>query len=136
MKDKNAVHVAGKRKRAVARATIKKGSGKIKINRIPIDGYEPSIARMKIREALFFAPELLNKVDITVQVSGGGISSQAEAVRLAIARSIAEYTKDGKLEKNYFSYDRHFLVADVRRKEMRKPNSCGKARAKKQKSYR
>lgn len=136
MKEENYVHVAGKRKRAVARVTIKKGKGRIRINNIPLDCYQPKLARAKMREAIMFAPNIISKVDINVNLNGGGIQSQADAARLAIARSLVRYTKDSKLEKEYLTYDRHFLVADVRRKEVRKPNSQGKARAKRQKSYR
>ena len=137
MKEKKQVHYAGKRKRAIARATIKKGSGKIFVNRVPLDNIEPKLTRIKIREVLFLAPaDVVEKVDIIVRTSGGGIMSQADSVRLAIARALAGYTKGDTLERDYLKYDRHLLVADVRRKEVRKPNRCGKARAKRQKSYR
>lgn len=136
MKDKNNTHLSGKRKRAVARATIKKGTGKVMINGVLLENYEPAISRSRIKEALFFAHEILNSIDIIVRLNGGGISSQAESVRLAVARALAEYTKDSKLETKYLGYDRHLLIADVRRKEKRKPNRHGKARAKRQKSYR
>jgi len=135
MKDKS-VHRAGKRKRAVARATVKAGNGKITINRIPLKILEPVLIREKIREALMFAPEIINKINISIITSGGGIMSQAESARLAIARVLVQYSKNKNLERDYLDYDRHFLVADIRRKEMRKPNTCGKARAKRQKSYR
>jgi ribosomal protein S9 len=53
---------------------------------------------------------------------------------LAIARALVE--KDKKLKEVFLDYDRQLLVADVRQKESAKPNSHGKARAKRQKSYR
>ena len=80
------------------------------------------------------AGDLANGVDIHVSVNGGGFNAQAEAARLAIARALVKHSK--KLEKVFLTYDRHLLVADVRRKETRKPNTHGKARAKRQKSYR
>ncbi|MCH8014397.1 MAG: 30S ribosomal protein S9, partial [Candidatus Dadabacteria bacterium] len=90
----------------------------------------------KLREPLTIAGDLANKVDIKVNVFGGGISSQADASRLAIAKSLIEYSKNDKLKEQFLNYDRNLLVADVRRKEPSKPNRHGQARAKRQKSYR
>ena len=127
---------SGKRKRAVARACIKQGTGIVKINNRLLDFYEPELARLKLQEPLMLAEGHSNKVDISVRVFGGGIMSQAEAARLAMARALTEFTKDKKLEKAFLQYDRHLLVADVRRRETRKPNRHGKARSMRQKSYR
>ena len=128
------IHVSGKRKRAVARVTLKEGAGKVRVNKILLDVYEPTLSRLKLREPLLLAGDIASKVDISVNVFGGGQSSQAEAARLAIARALVAYSK--KLESVFLNYDRHLLVADVRRKEASKPNRHGKARAKRQKSYR
>ena len=128
------IHCSGKRKRAVARATLKPGKGSIRVNNKMIDTIRPRIARLKIQEPLILAGSLANSVDIKVNVCGGGFISQAEAVRLAIARSLVKYDK--KLEKSFLSYDRQLLVADVRRKEPKKPNTSSGARSKRQKSYR
>jgi len=130
------VHTSGKRKRAIARATLREGSGKIKINKVPLDFYEPKLYRLRIREALMLAGDLASKVDIDVNVNGGGIASQADAVRLAIAKSLLDHSKSEKLKEQFLKYDRNLLVADVRRHEASKPNRHGQARAKKQKSYR
>ena len=127
---------SGKRKQAIARATIRPGKGIVKINNQVLDSYEPKLSRLKIREPLIIAGDLLNKVDIRVNVSGGGISSQADASRLAIAKALVEFSKSDKLKEQYLNYDRNLLVADVRRKEPAKPNRHGQARAKRQKSYR
>ncbi|NOZ80886.1 MAG: 30S ribosomal protein S9 [DPANN group archaeon] len=132
-----AIHVSGKRKRAVARATIKPGKGKIRVNAILLEHYEPALARAKLKEPLIIAGDLADKVDISVNIMGGGQSSQAGAARLAISRALVRfYAKDKMLEKTLLEYDRQLLVADVRRKESSKPNSHGQARAKRQKSYR
>ncbi len=130
------IHTSGKRKRAIARATLKPGVGKIRVNSALLNYFEPKLARLKIREPLMLAGNLGNQVDIDLNVSGGGIMAQAEAARLAIARALVEFTKDEKLEEEFLKYDRHLLVADIRRKETRKPNRHGKARSKVQKSYR
>ena len=130
------LNTSGKRKRSIARAVIKPGKGVIKINNRLIDFYQPDIARLRLQEPLILAGDAVNKVDITIKVFGGGIMSQAEAARLAMAKALVGFSKDKKLEKTFLDYDRHLLVADVRRKEVKKPNTHGKARSKRQKSYR
>jgi small subunit ribosomal protein S9 len=130
----NTIHVSGKRKRAIARATLTPGSGIVTINNIHLDGIQPPIARLKMQEPLILAGDIANKVTIHVRVKGGGVISQATAVRLAIARAFVAF--DAKLKEIFLEYDRTLLVADVRRNEPAKPNSHGKARAKVQKSYR
>ena len=130
------VTASGKRKRAIARATIRPGKGIVKVNNRILDFYEPKFSRLKLREPLIIAGDLINKVDIRVNVVGGGISSQADASRLAIAKGLVEFSKSDKLKEDFLNYDRNLLVADVRRKEPAKPNRHGQARAKRQKSYR
>lgn len=128
------IHKSGKRKTAIARATLTKGGGNVKINRTNIDVYEPKVYRLKIREPLILASNVSGEVDIDVSVTGGGPMAQAEAARLAIGRALAEYAP--KLKNTYLEYDRQLLVGDVRYKETHKPNKHGSARSKKQKSYR
>ncbi len=127
------INTSGKRKRSIARATLKQGTGLIKINHQPIDIYQPKMARLKLREPLILAENVANEVNININVKGGGVISQTEAARLALSRALVKYNK--KLEKVFLDYDRHLLIADVRRKEACKPNTS-KARAKRQKSYR
>ena len=79
------------------------------------------------------AISIRSKVDVSVNVQGGGVVSQAEAARLAIAKALAEYKPT--LKKTFLDYDRTLLVADVRRNEPHKPGDS-KPRAKRQKSYR
>ncbi len=126
--------VSGKRKKAIARATIREGTGKLKINKRPLSSISSEFVRLKIQEPLFFAEDTAPKLDIDVNVSGGGVVSQADAVRLAIARGLVAYNP--KLKQTFLDYDRTLLVADVRQRETRKPNSRGKARQKVQTSYR
>jgi small subunit ribosomal protein S9 len=128
------INTSGKRKRAIARAKLVDGKGVIRINSLLLDNYQPAMFRMKIQEPLILAGNVIaKKVNVNVTVNGGGIASQADAARLAIGRALVEY--DDKLEKVFLDYDRQILVADVRRKEVAKPNDS-KARAKRQKSYR
>ncbi|RME31998.1 30S ribosomal protein S9 [Candidatus Woesearchaeota archaeon] len=131
---KKTIVTSGKRKRAIARATLTAGTGTIKINNLLLNYYGTPIARQRILEPLLLAGADAEKVDIRVRVSGGGQTGQADAVRLAIGRALAEHKPS--LKSVLLDYDRQLLVADVRRKEVRKPNSHGKARAKRQKSYR
>ena len=130
------INTSGKRKAAIARATLMQGNGLVRVNSIPLDFIEPKMSRLKLREPLILAGDIANKVDIDVRVFGGGITSQAEASRLAIAKALVNFTKNDKLKEIFLNYDRNLLVADVRRKEPAKPNRHGQARAKVQKSYR
>ncbi len=134
--DKKAIiHAAGKRKRAVARATLRPGHGTVRINSRNLSIIEPELFRLRLQEPLLLAGELAGQVDISVNVSGGGRSGQVEASRLAIAKVLAEYG-GSELKKTFLDYDRHLLVADTRFKEARKFGTHSRARAKRQKSYR
>ena len=128
------IHMSGKRKSAVARATLRPGGGVVRINSQLLQYYEPKLARARLMEPLLLAEDSAKTVDISVNVRGGGVNSQADAARLAIAKVLAAY--DNKLQKQFLDYDRTLLVADVRLKETHKPNRHGSARSKKQKSYR
>ena len=94
----DAVNTSGKRKTAIARATVKEGTGKVTINKTPLAIYSPELARLKIEEPLQLVPEKAAKVDIAVLVQGGGVMGQAAAVRTAIARGLVDYYKDDELE--------------------------------------
>lgn len=126
---------SGKKKTAIARATVKKGTGKVRINKKPLEIYDPDFAKFKITEAVMLAGEVLNGIDIDVVVSGGGIIGQASAVRTAVARGIVDWTNDTSLRDTYMAYDRNLLVNDSRQKETKKFGGPG-ARARYQKSYR
>lgn len=132
---KRVLLTSGKRKTAIARATVKPGRGRIKINKIPIDTYSPEIARKKIMEPLLLAGDSWKKLDIEVDVRGGGFMAQAEAARMSIARAIVKLLKSSEIEGMYKKFDRTILSGDPRRKEPKKFGGPG-ARRKKQKSYR
>ena len=135
MKEKKIVSTSGKRKTAVARATVKRGKGRVRINKKPVELHTPELARDKIIEPLTLAGDLAKKVDISVSVNGGGLMGQAEATRTAIARGLVEFFNDSELEELYRGYDRSLIVNDPRRKETKHPLGRG-ARKKRQKSYR
>lgn len=134
----NVLTISGKRKTAIAKATIREGTGIIKINHKPIETF-PFLRRLMLLEPLRIAQDVLKDklqtFDISINVKGGGVESQVEATRLAIARALVSFTKNDELKKAYLNYSRSLLIADVRRKETRKPGRS-KARAKRQKSYR
>jgi small subunit ribosomal protein S9 len=129
------INTSGKRKSAIARVTVKKGSGQVRINKVPLEIYSPELARLKIQEPLALVPEKAVQVDIQVNVKGGGIMGQAEASRTAIAKGLVEFFNDSELERNFKQYDRSLLISDPRRKLPKKPMGRG-ARKKRQKSYR
>ena len=129
------IETSGARKTAVARATIKEGQGRIRINGVPVEIFQPELARLKLMEPIVLAGERVTKVDISVRTRGGGVIGQAEAARTAISRAMTDFFKDQELEKAYKDYDRTLLVNDVRKKLPKKPGGKG-ARKKKQKSYR
>jgi small subunit ribosomal protein S9 len=133
---KKIVTISGKRKTAIAKATIRTGRGRIRVNNVPLEVVEPKIARLKIMESLLHIEnERRDKVDLTVRVSGGGFMGQAEAARMAIARGLVKWTKSKHLQSAFAEYDRTMLAGDPRRKEPKKFGGPG-ARAKRQKSYR
>ncbi len=129
------INTIGKRKLAVARAVLKPGKGVIRINSENLDIYQPKLCKLRILEPLMMAGDSVNKFNINVKVYGGGIQSQAEAVRQAIARGLVLATSSKQLKQEFLNYDRHLLVSDVRFNEPHK--SCdSKPRRKRQKSYR
>ncbi len=135
MKAPTIVHATGKRKAAVARATVRKGQGRVRVNERPLELVEPELVRQKIQEPLLMVGERTRTLDIRVDVQGGGIVGQASAARTAVARGLVEWLKDDALRETFKHYDRSLLVNDPRRKLPKRPGGRG-ARARRQKSYR
>jgi len=132
----NSVHANGKRKTAKARVSVKEGDGNVIINKEGLKAW-PETLRLRILEPVRLAGEVTDEVDIRAQTRGGGLSGQAEAIRMAIARGLVKYTGSDELESKFMNYDRNLLVEDYRRTETRKPSQSSKgARHKRQKSYR
>jgi len=124
----------GTRKRATARAYVREGKGRIRINGIPVDNIAPRYRNMRIKEALIIAGDLASGVDIDVKVKGGGVWGQADAARTAIANALVTWTKNEKLRNMYVDYDRTLLISDARRTEPHKPSrsTAGPRRTKQQ----
>jgi small subunit ribosomal protein S9 len=136
MPAKKVLVVSGKRKTAAARAVVKPGIGKVRINRTPVEILEPEIAREKIMEPLLQAGEdVWKQLDMDVTTSGGGYMGQAEAARMAVANALLKWTKSSHLRTVFTEYDRTMVAGDSRSKESKKFGGPG-ARAKEQKSYR
>ncbi|MDY6931555.1 MAG: 30S ribosomal protein S9 [Halobacteriota archaeon] len=129
------INTSGKKKAAVARATIRKGNGKVRINKKPLEILEPESVKQKILEVMCLAGDVSSEVDIDVNVMGGGFMGQADATRTAIAKGLFDWTNDNDIKEAFLSSDRNLLVSDHRQKEPKKYGGKG-ARAKNQKSYR
>jgi len=132
----NKIIASGKRKTAVARATLIDGSGKISVNKKDHKNLQ-MFDKLKIEEPLRIAEKILGKLnfDVNINVKGGGEKGQIEAARLALAKVITKFANNEGLVKAYLDYDRNLLIADVRRKEAYKPGDS-KARKKRQSSKR
>jgi len=128
--------ISGKRKTAIAKATIVEGSGRVLINRIPYQNLD-FFKKLAIDEPIEITKKILGNFnfDIYVNVKGGGSESRITSSRLAIARALINYTKSEDLKRAFSEYDKNLLVADIRRKEPNKPGDS-KARKKRQKSFR
>jgi small subunit ribosomal protein S9 len=129
-------NTSGKKKTAVARATVSDGEGRVRINSQPVELVEPEMSRLKMLEPFRISgSDLRDDVDIDVDVAGGGFAGQADAVRTAIARGLVEHYGDAELRDAFREFDRSLLVNDVRQRESKKWGGPG-ARARYQKSYR
>lgn len=137
------------RKTASAFVHIRRGSGSVRINNVPVEMLSQEVARETILAPLEVAGELRQRVDISVRVSGGGYMGQAGAAATAISRALVGWTKSRKepkdhplqkpvrddLRKRITEYDKYLISGDARRKEPKKFGGPG-ARRRKQKSYR
>ncbi|WP_455282147.1 30S ribosomal protein S9 [[Eubacterium] cellulosolvens] len=132
---KKVMIISGKRKTAVAKAVLRSGAGKITFNNYPLNLVNPETARMKLMEPLIVAGEKAKNIDIKIKAQGGGVISQAEAARVAIARGLVKWTKSAQLKRALKNQDRAMLAGDPRRAESKKFGGPG-ARRRKQKSYR
>lgn len=125
----------GKRKTAIARAYVRKGMGRIRVNHVPLEIWPYEIGRFKMLEPIKLAGRKADGLDIEVSVEGGGVMGQADAARTAIARGMWAYLKDDELANLFREYDRTLVAPDTRFKLPKKPLGRG-ARKKRQKSYR
>ncbi|MFH1447226.1 MAG: 30S ribosomal protein S9 [Candidatus Micrarchaeota archaeon] len=125
----------GKRKESVARATVSEGKGIIRINSMSIDNIEPASLRDIVLEPVHIAGASASKLDIHINICGGGVVGQMQAARVAVAKAILKYTGSEELKQKMISVDRNMIIEDKRRVEPKKYKGP-KARARSQKSYR
>ncbi|MBN1941382.1 MAG: 30S ribosomal protein S9, partial [Candidatus Diapherotrites archaeon] len=100
-KTKTGLNVKAKKKTAVARAVVKKGSGKIRVNKIIFEEYYQPYVKEFVAEPLTLIGGKSKEVDITIKVQGGGHMGQAVAARTAIAKALDEYFDDDKIKKKF-----------------------------------
>ena len=142
-KQSELVQTFGRKKNAIAVATVRKGKGLIKVNGSPIEILEPRVLRIKVFEPLLLiGQKKFANVDIKIKVKGGGYTSQIYAIRQALAKGIVAFNQKfvdenskREIKELFLQYDRTLLVADPRRCEPKKYGGPG-ARARNQKSYR
>ncbi|MEK6959433.1 MAG: 30S ribosomal protein S9 [archaeon] len=131
---KAGMFVKAKKKTAIARGVIRKGTGHIKVNHMNVNVFAQGYVRDLVLDPIKLAGEAGKEFDIEVTVNGSGFMSRAVAVRSCIAKALVK-AKGKKLKDMFIEYDRNLLVDDVRRVESKKPLGR-KARGKKQKSKR
>ena len=100
------------RKTAKAHVYITKGIGKVRVNNVPIDMIEPTVAREVILVPLEISGELKNKIDISVRVSGGGFMGQSYAAATAITRALIGWTKNKRSLKNIHLQKKKELILE------------------------
>jgi small subunit ribosomal protein S9 len=111
----------GRRKTSTARVFLRPGTGAVNINRRAFETFFPTEAlRTQIRQPLLLT-ETADKFDILATVAGGGVSGQAGALRLGIARALVEYSAE--LRKRL--KDEGLLTRDARAKERKKYGMAG-----------
>ena len=117
------VQCFGRKKTSTALAFVKRGTGLIKVNGVPISLVQPEILKLKIFEpVLLIGTDKFQQVDIRVRVKGGGTTSQIYAIRQAIAKGIVAFyqkyvdeASKREIKDKLVAYDRSLLVADTRR---------------------
>ncbi|MBW6461590.1 MAG: 30S ribosomal protein S9 [DPANN group archaeon] len=114
------INTVGKRKNAVARAVLKKGTGQFRINRIPFDLVKPELSRLRLIEPIRLSKAVSDMLDIDVVTNGGGTTGMIDAARQAVARGIVSWTGDDELKSKFVAYDRNLIVNDPRRNEVSK----------------
>lgn len=118
-------HAVGRRKSSIARVYVAQGSGKITVNKRPVEDYFPKATSRYVVEQPFNLLEVGDKYDVNINVRGGGITGQAGAIRLGIARILAELNAGdrGALKKA------GFLTRDARKVERKKYGLAGARRS-------
>ncbi|MEX2514109.1 MAG: 30S ribosomal protein S9 [Cyclobacteriaceae bacterium] len=111
------INTIGRRKTSVARIYLQSGEGNITVNKRALDAYFPFELHQIVVKQPFVLVNVDGAYDVNINVDGGGISGQAEAIRMAISRALCEINEEhrGPLKKE------GFLTRDSRMVERKKP---------------
>jgi len=107
----------GRRKTAVARVYLRPGSGNIVINKKPLSEYLPTEARQRALRAPLTVTDTVGQFDVLVNAKGGGLTGQAEATQLGIARALVVYNEELRKPLR----DAGLMTRDPRMVERKKP---------------
>jgi small subunit ribosomal protein S9 len=110
-------HTIGRRKTSVARVYIQPGNGAVTVNKKDYTQYFPTLPLQYIVKQALDLTNNSDKFDITVNVDGGGITGQAQAIRLAISRALVKLGDENKAVLKANS----LLTRDPRMVERKKP---------------
>jgi small subunit ribosomal protein S9 len=106
----------GRRKEAVARVRVRPGTGVVTVNKRPIDAYFPSATQRMLATEPLRLVNVAEQYDVDCTIAGGGVSGQAGALRMGIARAIAEIDPETRIPLKRAG----FLTRDAREKESKK----------------
>lgn len=125
------IQTVGRRKTSVSRAIVEPGSGEWSVNGRPLAEYFPRLYHQKRIEEPLEVAEAQGQFKIRIRVNGGGLTGQADATRLALARALVEWDEElrSRMRTN------GLLTRDARKVERKKPGQP-KARKKSQFSKR
>ena len=110
------IQSTGRRKQAVARVRIRPGAGAITVNKRPIADYFPSATHQMLVSEPLKVTNTAEVYDVDATIDGGGVSGQAGALRLGIARALAELDPEQRIPLKRAG----FLTRDAREKESKK----------------
>lgn len=111
------INTSGRRKTSVARIYVKDGSGQVTVNQKDYKEYFPTLPLQYVINQALEVAQMEGKFDIQVNVKGGGISGQAEAIRLAIAKAIVQDNPEKKSDLRA----KGLMTRDSRMVERKKP---------------
>jgi small subunit ribosomal protein S9 len=117
MADTETTHTIGRRKEAVCRVYLKPGSGKWDVNGRTLGDYFPRPAHVFAIQQAFQATDTLGRYDVTANLQGGGLTGQAGALRLAVARALVKIDEGHRRKLR----DLGLLTRDARAVERKKP---------------
>lgn len=115
------LHTIGRRKSAVARVYVSRGTGKLIINSREIENYFPKATSRYIVNQPLNLLKVNENYDFKINVKGGGVTGQAGAIRLGIARALIKLSPAARAELKTAG----FLTRDARKVERKKPGKSG-----------